>query len=204
MVKPEAYQSAYEHARAALSKRDPYDIVARSEACFEALNNGSGQFSLPYFRKTHHVAYPDGAVSSPGGDVSTVDKIVLLHYLLTADGSPMTGQWLNFRKLPGGELYLSAFEAQCTNPLARVFGNDLSRFVSAGEAAGGERTRIGDGSFLFRVLPRFLVICVLWLGDDELSPGVDFLFDESAPHYLSTEDVAVVCRGFVRRLTTGT
>lgn len=205
-MKPESYQSAYERARRALARREPHDIVARSEARFQALDDGRGRFELLYLGKTHIVAYPDGAVTSQGGDgeVTIFDKIILLHYLLAADGSPLTGQWINFRQLPGGLMYLSAFEAQCLQPIAREFGYDLPRFLQAGEAAGGESTRIGDGSFLFRVLPRFLAICVLWFGDEEMPPAVDFLFDESAPHYLPTEDIDAVCRELGQRLLAKT
>lgn len=199
-MKPETYQLAYDGARQALSKRSPRDVVARSETRFEELENGQGRFVIPYLGTTHFVSYPDGHVSSRDGDPVTIgERIILLHYLLTSDGSPLTGEWLNFRQLPGGLLYLSAFESQCTTPLSGEFGYNLARFVAAAEAIGGERTRIGDASFLFRALPRFPVICILWLGDDELPPAASFLFDASAAHYLPTEDVAVLCDEIRRR-----
>lgn len=201
-MRAESYQLAYDKARLELELRAPHDVVARTESRFEDSGEGKGRFLLPYFGEAYSVAYPDGLVSDlrTGQEPPISTTIVILHYLITADGSPLAGQWLNFRKLPGGLMYLSAFEAQCCAPLAREFGRDLSRFLQSAEAAGGARTRLGDASFLFRVFPRFPVICVLWLGDDELSPAVDFLFDEAAPHYLHTEDIAVACRDLGRRL----
>ena len=200
-MKLENVELAYDKARLELSRRDPYDIAARSEARFEKTSAERGHFEIPFLGRTHVVDYPEGFVSLRNGDqIPIITKTILLHYLLTADGTRLTGEWINFRRLPGGLLYLSAFQAQCLAPLAREFGSDLPRFLRAGEAAGGEQVRMGDGSFLFRVLPRFLVICVLWLGDDEFPPAADFLFDASAPHYLSTEDIEVLCFELADRL----
>jgi hypothetical protein len=200
-LKLENCELAFEKAQLELRTKDPYGIVARSEARFEALGDSTGEFELPYFGKMHVVTFPEGLVyRRDGGKVTTITKTILLHYLLGANGSPLTGEWINFRRLPGGMLYLSAFQAQCLSPIAREFGNDVQRFLQAGEAAGGESTRMGDGSVLFRVLPRFLAICVLWLGDDEFPPAADLLFDASAPNYLSTEDIEVVCLEISERL----
>ncbi len=66
--------------------------------------------------------------------------------------------------------------------------------------AGGERARLGDGSFYFRVLPRLPLMCVLWLGDEDVPPGANILFDAAAGAYLPGEDLAYVGIALTARL----
>ena len=127
-------------------------------------------------------------------------KVLILHYLVRANGKLPSGEWVNFRELPSGLMYQQAFRAQCVEPIARAYGKDLEGFLAAAAAIGGERARMGDASFLFRVFPRVIVACLLWLGDDELPPAADILFDAAVPHYLSIEDVDGVGRDLSARL----
>lgn len=52
----------------------------------------------------------------------------------------------------------------------------------------------GDMSFLVRAFPRVPVAFVYWAGceEEEMKPSANVLFDESAPSYLSTEDLIVL------------
>ena len=34
--------------------------------------------------------------------------------------------------------------------------------------------------------------CILYLGDEEMSPSITVLFDEAASHYLPTEDLTIL------------
>ena len=53
-------------------------------------------------------------------------------------------------------------------------------------------SRTGDAAYYFLAFPRVPVACLLYLGDEEVSPSVSVLFDASAPHYLPTEDLSHV------------
>ncbi len=56
--------------------------------------------------------------------------IVLMHYLLTADGTPPADRWLAFRELPDGLFYAQAFAGHAEGLLAR--GSARHRRVSPG------------------------------------------------------------------------
>jgi hypothetical protein len=48
---------------------------------------------------------------------------------------------------------------------------------------------MADAAFTFHPLPRLPVAVLLWLGDDEFPPQVNFLFDRSVEAYLSASGI---------------
>ncbi len=51
---------------------------------------------------------------------------------------------------------------------------------------------IGDAGYVFQVLPRLKLAVIMWAGDDEFPAQAQVLFQESAPHYLMTDGLAIV------------
>jgi hypothetical protein len=190
----ETYGPALRKAQAAFRDLDPRQTALRAETSYEALAPAGGQFQVPFFGMPHHILWPEGSVLRAAdrepADIAT--SIVLLHYLLTADGTPMGSKWIAFRELPGGLGYNAAFQGRANSRLARAFGADLGAFETAAHALGGERLTFGDASFLFRVLPRMWLAVVLHLSDEEFPADANVLFDAAASHYLPTEDLAVL------------
>lgn len=169
-------------------------IAARAAVSYEALGANLGRFAVPFLDRLYDVQWPKGTVrlaaSGEAADVSA--QIILLHYLVTADGMLMASQWIAFRNLPGGLGYDAAFQGRANLRLAHVFGNNSSAFEAAASKLGGERLAFGDASFSFRVLPRLWMAVVLYLANDEFSASANVLFDAAASHYLPTEDLAVL------------
>lgn len=121
-------------------------------------------------------------------------KILVLHYLNGAGGAALTGDMITFRDLPGGGNYLPNFEKRVTRRLAREFGRDPERFVSAALALGGEIAEFGDAGVKVWALPRVPLVFVLWKEDSEFPAEARVLFDSSVASYLYTEDVIVLCQ----------
>jgi len=190
----ETYQDAYRKACRDMASLDP-DLAA-TRAGVEYVRDGAdgGRFRVPFFGREYTIGFPGLAVAQVGAaqPPSLVTQILLLHYLLTADGAPLAGEWIAFRYLPGGRVYEAAFEGRGPRELGRVFGQDREAFVRAARALDGHELRFGDASFSFRPLPRLALACVLWLGDDEVPGSAKILFDAAAGHYLPTEDLAGV------------
>ena len=147
---------------------------------------------VPFFGGPHSVSHPEGeTVFIPTGRQAHVSvAIVLMHYLLTADGTPPADSWSAFRDLPDGLFYAQAFAAHAETPLATRFGNDLAAFDRAAEALRGFRLDLADRSYRFQALPRLAVAVLLWEGDDEFARRASILFDAQAGHYLPTEDLS--------------
>ena len=189
------YRPALELAQRTLSTLDPSIVAERSGA--ELLDSDAGQeLRLSLLGREYRVPLRDGlvydAASASPAAVSTT--LVVLHYLVTADGSPISREWIAFRSLPGGAIYEQAFRQQCLDPLAAAFGHCPEELRAAAERLGGVEAGMGDLSYIFHPLPRLPMACVLWLADEELGAEANLLYDATAPHYLPTEDLAAVGR----------
>ena len=185
----ETYGPALNKAQSDFAGLDPQEAAAHAAVTYEA-----GRFLVPFSGTMVHVHWPEGIVL-PAARQEKVDiatQILNLHYLLTADGTPLAAEWVAFRSLPGGLGYDAAFQGRANLRLARAFGADKQAFEDAARALGGERLSFGDASFLFRLFPRVWLAVVLYLADDEFQASANVLFDAAVSHYLPTEDLAVL------------
>lgn len=195
---------AFVRARYDLEQADPFVLAGNASVGYRALSPETGEFYLPYFREMHRVRFPEATVwLSPWRLASPVTHILLLHYLLTADGTLPSGQWVTFRQLPNAFPYDQAFTQRATLPLAQAFARDLEGFRRGGLAAGGEPARTADASFYFRVLPHLPMMVQLWVADEDLPASANILFDAHAGHQLPTEDLSGIGGILSRRIIQG-
>lgn len=190
----ETYGPALDRARQALPGLEPEETARRAGVSFESSGQDEGEFAVPFFGQLYRVEWPAGTArrAKDGQEANIATRILLLHYLLEADGTPMASKWIAFRNLPGGLGYDAAFQGRANHRLARAFGQDRPGFEAAARAVGGETLSFGDAAFVFRVLPCLWLAVVLYLADEEFSASANVLFDASASHYLPTEDMAVL------------
>jgi hypothetical protein len=190
----ETYGPALEKAVRDLQSLDPWLVALRSYTKYARLTDTSGQIEVRFWEKDYIVHYPGISVEEleTGQEPPIAIKILILHYLINADGTPLADHWISFRELPGGHVYDAAFRQRANLRLAQAFGSDLDGFVAAAKALGGERLTYGDASFLFPIFPRLRLAVVLYLADEEFPASANVLFDAAAGHYLPTEDLAVL------------
>ena len=129
---------------------------------------------------------------SAADEVALVERILLLHYLNRADGTPPPGEWIAFAQIPGGDLYLRNFQARSADRIARTFGDRPQALLDAAAPLGGEAADFGDAAVVIQALPRVRLLVVVHGGDDEFSATASVLFEANATHYLSTEDAIVM------------
>lgn len=188
----EAYRPALHQAFEDMQRLDPYMAALRAACDFRPGAQG-GQFELRYFGNDYIVQFPRSAVlDTAGNEPDVTTRLILLHYLVRADGALLADQWAAYRELPDGRIYDLAFQRRGGLRLARVYGADAQAFRVASQTLGGERLTFGDAAYLFHMLPRVPMAVVLYLGDEEFGPAVNVLFDASAGHYLPAEDLAVL------------
>ena len=120
-------------------------------------------------------------------------QALILTYLVTADGTPPSGRWIAYRDLPDGMFYAQAFRGYAENRLARELGEDgLDRFRASAARLDGTPLDIGDAGYAFQVLPRVRLAAVYWLGDEDFASRTSILFEDTGPHYMSTDGLAVL------------
>ncbi len=186
MGNEEALQRALEEMKGIV----PYAVASKSGCDFDG-----GRFRVPFFNRVFLVSHPDIRVEEEGtgAKVPQYIDIILLHYLLQADGTPLADQWIAYRQLPGANLFERRFQQMAMIPLQRIFGNDLEGFSKAGEAIGGDpMSRTGDAAFKFMALPKVPIGCIYYEGEEGIPSSINVLFDASAPNYLPTEDLSLL------------
>ena len=109
---------------------------------------------VSFFSEPYTIHFPQIEFSCPGKKtVSLVVRVLLLHHLLHADGSPLTGKWVAYKDIPGGLLYAGVFARRVTEPLVKRFGRSAKLFREAGNRLGGEIGRGGGCLLLPSRLP---------------------------------------------------
>jgi len=200
MPKTKSYRQAFEMALQEARSLDPQRTAARTGCtCLE--KKGGTELMLHFFGTPYVVTFPGVEIVSPAQKtISLVTKIMVLHYLIRADGTVEKNDLIPYKEIPGGMMYAGVFERRVLAPLVNVFGQDPQQFLRAGRAMGGESGSFGDVSFSLRVLPRVPVTFVMWQGDEEFPPSIQILFDRSIDHYLSLEDIVVLGEMTSKRL----
>ncbi len=196
------YHYAYRLACEALRSADIKERVEKSGATIEAGENGNCLIKLTFLDCLCQISFPDIEINYQESEeiVPLWSKILILHYLVKSEGQPLTGKWINFRQISGGESYYPAFVKRSQKPLLDFFSNRLELLEKAALALGGEKTREGDTAVIIPALPRVPIVLIFWDGDEEFQPEARILFDSTVPTYLSTEDVAVLSQQTVFRL----
>jgi hypothetical protein len=196
------FQIALDRARADWAAADPAVSCALAGCTYTKEG-----VVVPFFGVPHTVTHPAGEVTAHHGDTSKAVHssivIVLLHYLLTADGTHPADRWVAFRELPDGLFYAQAFAGHAEGLLAQKYGADLGAFRRAAAALGGMPLDLADASFRFQALPRLAVAVLLWIGDEEFPGQARVLFDAASGHYLPTEDLSGIGDWLAHRLARG-
>lgn len=200
------FERALELGRHDLAAMDPKDVTHRSGATYEELTTAAdsgdestsgspaGRFRVRLWEKEYSIDYPQGSVyeSETNEEPAVAIRIILLHYLIHADGTHPVNEWIAFRQLPGGQAYEAAFRQRVPLPLGTAFDANATEVTAAAEVLGGIPLSFGDVSYLFHTLPRLRMAAVFHRSDDEFPASANVLFDGAAEHCLPTEDLAVL------------
>ena len=185
-----AYDAALAKALDEMKGITPYAVASKSGTDYDG-----SRFRIPFFDRVFLVYYPEIKVAEEGSSAPVPQwlEILLLHYLLQANGVSVADEWIAYRQLPGASLFADRFMQMAIIPLLSAFEEDIGAFRKAGEALGGiPMTRTGDAAFKFRALPKVLIACIFYLGEEEMPSSVNILFDAAADNYLPTEDLSLL------------
>lgn len=181
---------AQEQALESFKDISPYVAASLSGTDFDGTN-----FIIKFFNRTFLLSHPEGQIKEVGEEKPFPRwlRLVILHYLLQADGTAVADEWISYRQLPGATFFQQRFMNMAINPLTKGFGDDIEGFKRGGLALGGDPiTRTGDAGFRFLALPRIPMAVILYLGDEDVQSAVNVLFDGAAIAYLPTEDLSLM------------
>jgi hypothetical protein len=188
--------------RSTLRFQDPGLIAARSGVPYLTLGPNRGELHIPLWENVCILSFPELISYNTHADqLPDFLQALLLYYLNTADGAPLTGKWVSFADLPDGRMYNAAFQGYSGDEIIKAFGFNLEAFKSACLKAGGKPIELGSASFTFQALPRVPLMLTYWLGDEDFPSSCKVLFDESACHYLPIDACAVLGSMLIRKLS---
>ncbi len=192
LSKQKNYQQTFDLACSSIRGMNLEERAKKAGSNYER-EEGGEKITIHFFLEPYYIRFPQIEFHSPSKKVvSLVTRILLLHYLIRADGYLLTGKWVAYKDIPGGLLYAGVFARRVTEPLQRRFGKSARSFKETGIRSGGEAVEIGDASFILHAFPCVPLQYVLWEGDEEFPPSVQLLFDASVDHYLTLEDMVVL------------
>ena len=200
LVRQKAYRKTYDIACDQLSR---LPLEERAQKAGVTLSGGKGceTIQVPSFDEIIELSIPGFSFhSSKSANITLTTKIILLHYLIHASGTPLTGELVTYEDVPGCRSYAPVFERRVTKPLLSAFGYDRDAFGRAGASLRGLQTEFGDASFRLDAFPRVPITFVLWEGDQDFPPSMKVLFDRTVHQYLPLEDIVVVSKMAATRI----
>jgi hypothetical protein len=177
-------------AQAKLRTFDRAVVAERSGATLDE----QGDLRVEFLRREYVIDHAEWTVKRTDDEAAppSLMQSLLLTYLYTADGTPPIDRWVGFRELPNGLFYAQAFQGYTGAVLVRDLNGDVAAFKRAGEKLQGATLAIGDAGYIFQMLPRIKLAVTMWSGDDEFPAQAQVLFQETAPHYLITDGLAIL------------
>ncbi len=197
-----AYGLAYKLAADKLVSHAQIEELCRRSGSLLIPENEQKAFKLSYLNSEYQVNLPDVSFSKIG-DTSPVelrDKILILHYLLTASGRPLSGELISFKELGEGLAYYPTFAQRSIQPLVTHFGANPENMLKAAQSLGGIKSNLGDFAVSIPAFKNVPLSFVVWRGDDEFPPNANLLFDRSVLDYLPLEDLIVLCQAIVWKM----
>ncbi len=191
MARVDDYQKSFDLAAEELAQRDWSQTAQLSGA---SAADDASYVEMNYLGRPVRITTEPITVAATddGPEIPLAEQALILHYLVNADGTPVTGKWITYREVEAGEFYWSAFVKRAKDPLVGFFGHQPELLTELASLVGAEGPgETGDVSVIVRAFPHVPIMLVLWAGDEEFPPDGNLLFDESIGHYLSTEDIAL-------------
>jgi hypothetical protein len=198
----QAYGLSLRLAVEKLSKIDNLELISRKcGAIYQPRDSGS-VIRLKFLNRVYQISFPEINISLSASDQppELSIKILIIHYLLEAKGTPLTNKLIAFQEFQEGSVYYPSFIKRSIKPLIEYFGQTPEKLIGIAEEMGGLKSSLGDYSVTIPAFPRLPLTYVIWKGDEEFPPNANILFDASVLDYLPVEDITVLCQTITVRL----
>ena len=101
------------------------------------------------------------------------------------------GQWLTFREMPWGELYIKPYTGRVLTRAAFTLGTRMDAFRAAAEKMGAVPVDHGDAGFRFNLIGDYAMQILVWEGDEEFPPNAQILYSDNFAEGFAAEDRVV-------------
>ena len=171
------------------AKLDPQDAVSR----LADITWDGKEFYVNLLGVDYAISHPEYAVRAvDGGKVPPLPtQTFLLRYLLEGKTVAAAGNWLTFREMPWGELYIKPYTGRVLTRAAFTFGTRVDAFRKGAEKMGAEAVKHGDAGYRFRLIGDYEMQILVWAGDEEFPPNAQILYSDNFVDGFAAEDRVV-------------
>ena len=179
----------FSHYEGLFQKLDPQDACAR----LQDVKWDEKEFYVNLLGRNYAIAHPKYSIRAmDGGNVPPLPtQTFLLRYLLEGKTVRSNGNWLTFREMPWGELYIKPYTGRVLTRAAFTFGTRVEAFQKAAEAMGAEPVKHGDAGYTFNLIGDYKMQILIWAGDEEFSPNAQILYSDNFVDGFAAEDRVV-------------
>jgi len=182
-----------------LSINDIEKQCRKSDSRYIASEN---TISVDYYNQICRITLPDVDISFTGenGEVPLREKVLILHYITQAKGTPLSNKFISYKEMAEGINYFPTFYQRAIKPLVTCFGNEPQRLIEVAEKLGGRQAEFGDAAVTFKAFSRVPITWVLWGDDEEFPPEGSLLFDSTITDYLTSDNIHTLTETMAWRL----
>lgn len=184
--KGQLFSSMHAVALSWLDGRDASEIGRLANIAFDA-----GAFHFQSLGHEVTVTYPSYEI------LPQLDQwhiLTILHYLSSADGTPLCGRMISFSQQKDGMVRGGGFDRNAERIIAEKIGTlpeaELRRRITA--LGGVLLPSNADLCARLPYLPNYPVYLKIWFSDEDFPASGRLLLDASAEHYLSIEDAVTI------------
>jgi len=196
------YNFAYEIASRKLAEISDVEQQCRKSGAEYKVIDSRPVISLDYLNRRYRISLPDIEISLADSDeeVPLKDKILLLHYIIQAKGTPLANKSIAYKELPEGVGYFRTFHKRAIKPLVDNFAGQPTKLIEVAKELGGVKADYGDAAVTINAFKKVPITFVLWKGDEEFPPDGSILFDATVSDYLTIEDINMLCERIAWKL----
>jgi hypothetical protein len=187
------YKFAYEIVSQKLTDVNLEQQCRNSDAEYKIIDSHT-VITIDYLNRRYRIRLPDIDISLADSDeeVPIKDKILLLHYITQAKGTPIANKSIAYKELPEGVSYFRTFHKRAIKPIVDHFSRQPEKLIAVAKELGGVKADYGDAAVTINAFKRVPITFVLWKGDEEFPPDGSILFDATVSDYLTIEDINVL------------
>ena len=191
------YQQAYELALTEVRKVKPLALKRLG------VSGQPGEvLVVPSLGRDWLVDLKAGRVTDPKGKDAPVSwAILVLHYLLSRPADEPPDSFISFMNIPEGRGYAKPYQGRVIGRFLHTAGREERFFRTAAQALAANPVEMGQAAFDFAVFPRAHLRVIWYAGDDELDPGVSFLYEQGITTVFCIEDIVVMSELLVGALS---
>lgn len=171
------------------AKLDPVEVAQRLP---EVQWDGK-ELTVGLLNRKFAISHPVYSIrATDGGSVPPLPtQTFLLRYFLEGKSLPAQGNWLTFREMPWGELYIKPYTGRVLTRAAFTLGTRVADFRKAAQAMGAQEVSNGDAGYQFNLVGEYAMRILVWEGDDEFPPNAQVLYSDNFAQGFAAEDRVV-------------